>query len=530
MIKDRFPRPIQIAPLLALGAAVLGLTTGLTAQASSHREAPFITEQPKVDGTDWYMFKSYEPGREGYVTFVANYLPLQDPYGGPNYFFLDPDALYEMHIDSTGDGQEDVTYQFRFQNTLKSLAVPAGDQQNPVPLVNIGPISAADTANLNIIENYSVKVVRGDRRLGFSTAQDVTNAVAGVVPAGSNVFEKPLDYIGARSIPDYAAYAAARMYTVNLPGCTVDATTQGRMFVGQRKDPFVINLGEIFDLVNTDPLGPRDAEADVLADKNVTSLILEVPISCITAGGDGSGVIGSWTTASLRQGRILNPTPDFVTPAREGGAYTQVSRLGIPLVNEVVIGLPDKNRFNSSKPKDDAQFLKYVTNPTLPVLIQTLFNVPAAPTPRNDLVAAFLTGVPGVNQPVGLDANGDGTPDGVAPSEMLRLNTALPATAKGAQNSLGAAQCFVNGTLTLTNPGCDPAGFPNGRRPGDDVVDIELRVAEGFLVPNFAPGQSPFTDGALVNDSFFDGTFPYLRTPIPGSPNGVADGPPTVTP
>ena len=192
------------------------------------------------------------------------------------------------------------------------------------------------------------------------------------------------------------------------------------------------------------------------------------------------------------------------------GPFVQVSRLGMPLVNEVVIGLPDKNRFNGSEPKEDGQFADYVTNPSLPELLEILFGSAGvvAPNqfPRTDLVAAFLTGVMGVN------ANG-------STAEMTRLNTAIAATPKGMQSDLGAALCFVGGVLTLTNPGCDPAGFPNGRRPGDDVVDIELRVAMGYLLPAAAApsGQLGFTDAVGQNDGQFDATFPYLTTPNAGA-------------
>ena len=296
------------------------------------------------------------------------------------------------------------------------------------------------------------------------------------------------------------------------------------MFVGQRKDPFQVNLGELFDLINIptarvigSPSGGQSSNAKL----NITSLQLEVPISCLTAGREP--VIGAWTTASLRQGRLLNGNPDsgLDKTSKVGGAWTQVSRLGMPLVNEVVIGVKDKDKFNASKPKNDGQFIDYVTNPTFPALVEALFaaNGVKAPTkfPRSDLVAVFLTGVSGVNQPAG-----------VAASEMLRLNTALPVTAVGSQNYLGAAQCFVNGVLTLANPGCDPAGFPNGRRPGDDIVDIVIRVAMGYLLPlaDAPSGQLPFTDGALNNETQFDATFPYLKSPLPGSPNGQNNLPP----
>src|SRR6185436_6057533 len=237
-----------------------------------------------------------------------------------------------------------------------------------------------------------------------------------------------------------------------------------------------------------------------IADKNVTSIALELPIGCLTEGGD---VIAAWTTASMRQARVLNPKSTYKLPALEGGAWTQVSRLSNPLVNEVVIGVPDKDHFNASEPKDDAQFAAYVTNPSLPALLEVLFGAAGvkAPTkfPRTDLVTAFLTGVEGVNK------NG-------SVAEMIRLNTKLPATPKGMQNSLGAAGCFVNGALMPMAAGCDVAGFPNGRRPGDDVVDIALRVVMGYLLPaaDAPAGQVPFTDATIQEDAQFDAAFPYL--------------------
>ena len=382
-----------------------------------------------------------------------------------------------------------------------------------IPLVQSGPISGINPATQNVNETYTMNVVRGNRRAG--ARQTVTNAID-----GSATFNKPIDNIGIKTIANYPAYAGQFVYNVNIPGCN---TPGSKVFVGQRKDPFVVNLGETFDLINIkvpatefDPTAEK-LEADNLADANVTSLILEVPIACLTNGTEP--VIGGWTTASVRQGRLIDPTPKDLkdgrgSASREGGAWSQVSRLGMPLVNEVVIGLKDKDKFNASKPASDGQFATYVTNPTLPALIELLFKsatngAVVAPTnfPRNDLVATFLTGITGVNKP----AN-------VTPSEMLRLNTTTPPTLKGAQNRLGVV-------------GGDAAGFPNGRRPGDDVVDIELRVAMGLLctlnigcAPTDAPaGGIHFTDGAFLDDSFIDGTFPYLRTPIAGSPNGVSD-------
>jgi hypothetical protein len=513
---------VAAATALAISMAISMAISG-PARASSHREAPFITTRPKVDGADFYMFRSYEPGRSGYVTLIANYLPLQDSYGGPNYFTLDPQALYEIHIDNDGDGDEDLTFQFRFTTTREGLAVMAGGKSIPVPLSNIGPVSTTDTSAQNVFETYTLTLMKGDRRHGVpQQIVDATN--------GSTSFTKPLDNIGNKSIPDYAAYANSFIHDITVPGCGLP----GKVFVGQRKDGFVVNLGETFDLVNikypVEELAPagmsaRALEPNTIGDKNVTSLALELPIACLTNGKDP--VIGAWTTASLRQAAILNPLPQSnksvasvgpvnhpIGPDLTGGAWVQVSRLGAPLVNELVIGLPDKDRFNASRPKDDGQFADYVTNPSLPVLLQALFGGAGvkAPNvyPRTDLVAAFLTGVSGLNQPTKVKA-----------SEMLRLNTSLPVTPAAAQSDLGVL-------------GGDTAGFPNGRRPVDDVVDIELRVAMGVLLSPFdgsksdpdpasdASRQLHYTDGALPNPADYLTVFPYLDTPIPGSPNSAS--------
>jgi hypothetical protein len=482
---------------------LLALAFAPPAVASSHREAPFITRQPKVDATDFYMFRSYQAGRAEYTTLIANYVPLQDAYGGPNYFSMDPDALYEIHIDNNGDAKEDLTFQFRFKNTNKDAKFTVGGKQVAIPLViNGGAIDSVNPAGINVRETYSVTVVRGDRRRG--TRQALTNA-----DGGATTFDKPIDNIGNKSIPNYNAYANLHVYNVNIPGCT----TPARMFVGQRKDSFAVNLGETFDLVNIkapavefNPNAEKAARDD-LADKNVTSIEMEVPTACLLSATAADPVIGGWTTASMRQGRLLNPTPGSTVGASlEGGAWVQVSRLGMPLVNEVVIGLKDKDRFNHSKPSADGQFADYVTNPTLPALIEVLYGSVGAkaPTnfPRNDLVATFLTGITGLNQPKSVTA-----------SEMLRLNTSIAVTAPGAQKRLGV----IDG---------DNAGFPNGRRPGDDVVDIALRVVMGKLctlsigcVPADAPaGAIRFTDGAFLDETSFNSTFPYLKTPLPGSP------------
>lgn len=512
-------------------AAVMALSAS-QAFASSHREAPAITEKPKVDSTDFYMFRSYEPGREAFVTLIANYQPFQDPFAGPNYFTMDPDAVYEIHIDSNGDALEDLTFQFQFDNNLRGgvgCTVNAGGKTLPIPLRNIGPITSADDSDLCETEDYTVTLVTGDRRTGARA--NLTNASGG----GVN-FRKPVDNIGQKSIPDYAAYANQFIYNVNIPGCA----TAGRVFVGQRREGFAVNVGETFDLVNYVPIEGDSAPGagdrggfpggitqsranDDLVGKNVTSIALEVPIACLR--GSGNGVIGGWQTASLPQAKLLDPTPTYEAPAQYGGAYTQVSRLSHPLVNEVVIGIKDKDLFNAAEPKGDAALADYVTNPTFPVILDALFRGPVNQTlgtnianlapnnyPRQDLVATFLTGIATLNQ--------QGT---VTPSEIMRLNTGVAPTPRATQSPFGVA-------------GDDLAGYPNGRRPGDDTVDITLRVAMGRLcypvpingtptalglcTPANAPvGNVPFTDGAPLSARDFTNAFPYLNTPLPGSPD-----------
>jgi Domain of unknown function (DUF4331) len=499
---------------LSLAAAVLCGPV----HASSHREAPFITTAPKVDATDFYLFRSYEAGRSDYVTLIANYQPLQDPYGGPNYFAMDPNALYEIHIDNNGDAKEDLTFQFRFRNTLAGngagVNLNIGGKSVGIPLIQAGPVANVKDANLQLAESYSVSVMRGDRRTGHAMA--LTNA-----STGSTSFDKPVDNIGVKTIADYAGYAAKHVHTVNVPGCSAPA----RLFVGQRQDPFAVNLGTIFDLVNapvaviTDP-ALINAVPNTIANKNVTTLALEVHRSCLVGSDD---VIGGWTTASLRQARLLDgkPASGHQTSEKAGGAWVQVSRLGMPLVNEVVIGLKDKDKFNASRPSGDGQFADYVTNPTLPALLEIALNLPkTAPTnfPRTDLVTTFLTGIKGVNQPRTVTA-----------SEMLRLNTAIPPVPFAQQNRLGIVGNLLAG-------GSDNAGYPNGRRPKDDVVDISLVAVMGGLCmangnndalgfgaacnPSAVPlGATSFRLHDAVDQAVVPllGGFPYLNTPIPGS-------------
>ena len=520
------------------GVALLALALVTGASASSHREAPFITKYPQVDATDYYAFMSYEPGRADYVTLIANYLPLQAAYGGPNYFPLDSNALYEIHIDNDGDSHEDLTFQFQFSDELPAGGVNPFDINGTSVtsvLRNAGTIDANSAAGLNHFESYSLTLVTGDRRTG--TAQPIQSVTGGI-----DSFRKPFDYSGTKSFNgpgNYENYARSFIHDIAVPGCTEN----GRVFVGQRHEAFNISLGEVFDLVNLVPIEgdsapgagdgagfpggvTQDPNRNTLARNNITSIALEIHKDCLT-GSDG--IIGTWTSASLRQATVLNPTPSFDQPEVAGGAWTQVSRLGSPLVNELVIGYDMKDRFNSSHPTDDGQFLHFVTNPVLPAILNSLFLDPVnqtlgtsfinlAPTnfPRNDLVTAFLTGFAGVNQF-----------SSVTPGEMLRLNTDISPTPRAMQQPLGLAAG-------------DLAGFPNGRRPGDDSVDIALRAVMGLLCHDLplgnngaavnlgicAPadavvGNVAFTDGAPLSAQELNNSFPYLLTPYPGSPVGA---------
>jgi hypothetical protein len=530
----------SVKKALGLTAAALAtcLLPGTAARASSHREAPNITKFPKTDNTDVYVFQSYETGRGGYTTIIANFDPGQFPGAGPNYFTMDPEAIYEIHIDNVGDANAHLTYQFQFTNALANsgsgITLNVGGTTNSIPLRYAGAVSAPADANLAETESYTVTQITGDARSGARAT--LTNSAG-----GGSTFTKPLDNVGNKTVPAYNAYANQFIYTVTIPGCS----TTGRVFVGQREEAFAVNLGPTFDLVNYVPIEGDSApfagdgkgfpggitqsrnNDDLVGKANVTSIAIELPTSCIV--GTGNGVIGVWSTASLPQARVLSPTPTYAKPDVNGGAYVQISRLGMPLVNELVIGLKDKDMFNGYTPAQDSVFANYVTNPTFPALLNALFlsavnstlgtniaNLAPSNFPRNDLVAAYLTGIKTLNQMAT-----------VTPSEMIRLNTAVPPTPMASQKTYGVVAD-------------DLAGFPNGRRPGDDVVDITLRVAMGRLcypVPingvqtdlglctstNAPVGNVAFTDGAPISARDLQPAFPYLNPPIPGSPRSVRD-------
>ncbi len=413
---------------------------------SSHREAPAISSDPVADNTDLYAFVS--PDAPDKVTILSNFIPLQEPAGGPNFFLFGDDVLYEIMIDTNGDGVEDVTYQFRF-NT-QTVDSPFG----PSFLFNIGPVASLDSANLLVRQTYSVTKVTGPRRTGASTV------------LGTGI-RTPPPYIGPESTPDYPALAAAAV---------TDLGGGRKVFAGQRAEGFYVNLGQIFNLLQI------GSAIDFTSGFNVHTMGIQVPVDDFTASSD---VIGVWTSASRQKATVRDAAGELVHNA---GPWVQVSRLGNPLINEVIIPRKKKDAWNASQPRDDKQFEKYYLAPELATLLNVVLGLdpPAPTTSREDLVAVLLTGLSGLN------FSGDTRAD------MLRLNAAISPAAS--PKRLGV----LDGDL---------AGFPNGRRVGDDVVDIALSAVRGVTA-----GVGGLI-GDLVNDNdeAFLGTFPYLGTPHSGS-------------
>ncbi|MGH2617035.1 MAG: DUF4331 domain-containing protein, partial [Thermomicrobiales bacterium] len=450
---------LALAALVGV-SSVFNLGAPLT-DASSHREAPLISQDPVADATDLYAFVS--PDDPSTVTLIANYYPMQDPAGFPNYYRFGDDVTYRINIDNNGDAVEDILYQWDFTTEIA----------NPNSfLYNSGPIDSLDSPNLNVRQTYTFSEGRG-----------------GVLTEIASGLMTPPVNIGPKSTPDYEALASAAAAEVG-DGMTV--------FAGQRDDPFWVDLGGIGDLLTIRELpGNAGGGVDDLMGLNVQTLALQVPIEQLTRDGQvpanaeaANAVIGVWTTALRHSTTVLGPGASTAS-----GPLVQVSRLGMPLVNEVVAPLGAKDLFNSSHPSGDAQFLGAVTDPEIAVLLNLLYGDALEAVPesgRDDLVTAFLTGVPGLNQP----------PD-VTPSEMMRLNVAIPPTET--VNPLGV----IDG---------DNGGFPNGRRLADDVVDIELRVAAGFLLgEQFQQAANGLLgDGVPANDVPFLTAFPYVGTPHQG--------------
>lgn len=435
-------RPTKRHGAIALACAGGLLTTvglagvgPLGASASSHREAPLISGTPQYDGTDLYAFRS--PEKQNTVTLVANWLPFEEPAGGPNFYSFATDARYDINIDNNADAKPDVIFRWTFKDHYVT---------KDTFLAATGPVTSLADKDLNYYQTYRLVRIKNGKTKVIVKKKRV---------APSN--------IGKASMPNYPALRAQ---------ATTSPRKNVKSFAGQAEDPFFLDL-RVFDLLYGGDLS--ESGDDTLAGFNVQSVALQVPKRWVAkkANPKKFPVIGTWTTTHKKSAN---------------GKYVQVSRLGNPLVNEVVIPLKLKDAFNGLKPTGDAAALKYVTNPELPKLIEAVYGIEAPATPRNDLVSVFLTGVEGLNKAKGK----------VTPSEQLRLNMSTPVTAE--PNRLGVI-------------GGDTQGFPNGRRLADDVIDIALQVVEGELVGS----ANDLGDGVDANDTAFGDTFPYLALPASGS-------------
>ena len=457
----RIPTRVRSA---TLGAAALLLATTLVPPlvgASSHREAPMISQDPAADATDFYMFKS--PDRQDTITLLANYYPFQEPAGGPNFYRFGDDVLYRINVDDNGDTIPDQTFDFQFKTTVRN---------GNTFLYNTGPVSSLADPNLNIYQTFTVSRT-------YSNGKS-TQICSGTVAPNN---------IGPKSTPNYVGLAASSIVTCS------DGI---KAFAGQRDDPFFVDLGATFDLLTIRPGAPgnKGGGRDDISGYNVLSIALQIPISKLT--NDGSvptdpnaqfAVIGGWTTSYRQKVKVLNGDGTV----NNNGPWVQVSRLGAPLVNEVVVPVGAKDLWNSSQPSGDGQFLAGVTDPEAARLLKAIYGIDIPPTPRNDLVAIFLTGIPGLNKPQYVQA-----------SEELRLNVATPVTA--APNRMGVL-------------GGDNQGFPNGRRLIDDVIDIALQAVAGgtpFTPAQYKAPNNQLGDGVNANDVAFLGTFPYAGTPSQG--------------
>jgi hypothetical protein len=445
---------IRWAALAALLAAALAAVGG--ASAASHREAPLISLDAEADITDFYAFRSYEPGKADKVDLIMDVIPGEEPSSGPNYWNFDPNVDYVVNVDNNRDGNaNDVAFRFRFRNELRGTAKAAGlflpyvgATGSPLP-----PITSLDSPGLGFRQTYSVEMIQGGGVKSETLAE-------GLVAVPSNV--------GPRTMPDYDALAAQGVYT--LPGGI-------RVFAGQRDDPFAIDLGAIFDTLNL-----RSPGTDMLSGFNVHSIALEVPASMLTK----DGMSAEQTSQPLLGAYAETDRPHVTIRGKDGngpeghGPMIQVQRLANPLVNEAIIGVAEKDRWNALDPEDEDEFLDYYTSPRLALALQIVFGATAPTSNRTDLRDLFLKYDPADKEL----------------SELLRLNLAV------APKPLAQQQ-------PLTVLAGDNAGWPNGRRPIDDVTDIAVKVVGG---PNFAGAG----DSVTLNDKPLPSAFPFLASPWDG--------------
>jgi hypothetical protein len=455
--------------------------TGISALAASHSEAPLISMDRFADNTDTYAFRSTEAGRDGFVTLIGNWIPLQEPGGGPQYYRFDDTVLYEIKIDNTGDGVEDITYQFQFTTQILNRNTILGHST----VNQDGVISNLNDIDYNMPQTYTVR--RIDRLSGRRGR---------LIAAG---LRTPPNNVGPRVTPNYET---------NLGQPAIyNLSNGGKVFAGQRDEYFFIDVGGVFDALNLRSIGASGG-LDTTKGYNVSTIAIEVPIqeltrsfSVPTSPTAADAVIGVWATSSRRSTRVINAD----NTRTQEGPWRQVSRLGNPLVNEVVIPLGLKDAFNGLSPQFDAVAAPFVLDPELPRIMRLVYGINIPPAPRNDLVSIFATGIP-VNAVTGPNYTtflSDGQPH-----EYLRLNVAIPVTPIANINRLGLL-------------GGDVAGFPNGRRVNDDVTDIALRAVAGgtpFTPATNVPPNNTLGDGVSANPEGPALTrFPYLLPPNAGN-------------
>jgi Domain of unknown function (DUF4331) len=500
-----------LTPLLA----AVTLAWGIPAEAASHREAPLIALDPSADNTDVYAFVSYDatnlarPPADRRVTFILNVNPGQDPSDGPNYFNFADDVLYAVHIDNDRDGKaEDVVYEFRFKTENRPI-VAAGGLTSPLPylgnphiplpiLQGITALDGPGSEGLTRRQTYSVTEVRNGKRTELFSGRTLVAVPSNVGPA---------------TMPDYPALAAQGTYS--------DAATGVRVFAGQRAETFYIDLGAVFDTLNLRRYLPAlTAAEDVdtvnpfgvnrFAGFNISTIAIEVPITRITSDAKPAAtttnpVIGVYANTARRQVKVLGQPGE---PADEEGPYVQVSRMANPLVNELIITTPFKDEWNASKPEDEANFQAFYQNPVVATELNLVFGVPIVPidgspaNDRTDLIGLLLK-----YPHQALNGSNCGQPC----AELLRLDLSVPPTAPEHQSRLGAALS------------ADKAGYPNGRRPNDDVTDITVRVVGGnnYIANRIGDGVNflagaPGVVGVDITQNGIARNFPFLPTPYDG--------------
>jgi hypothetical protein len=448
---------------------------------SSHREAPEISKDPAADNTDVYAFVS--PDRPDYVTLIANFNPFQKPDGGPNFYEFDDDVLYSIHISNSGDALEDITFQFRFKTMVR----------NPNSfLYNTGQITKLGDATQNRYQTFTLmRVDRSGKRTTLA----------------QNMLVPPVN-VGVRSTPNYANLAKQAVHTFS---------GDRKVFAGQRADPFFVDLGSVFDLGALRPFNnahliplPVANGVNGLQGLNVSTIALQVRKTDLTSDGKAptdagkwQSVVGVWATASRQRSRVYDQSAAGRSVAT--GPFVQVSRLGFPLFNEVLVGMQNKDYWNTQIPQKDKQFASGVLAPELAKLLPVLYpgvfpNLAKYTKPRADLAAIILTGIPKGVIP------GFQNYTGPTQADMLRLNMAIPPAKK--PNPLG----LIAG---------DAAGFPNGRRIFDNVVAVELRAIAGALIPLVDKSYKPDAAAALLTDGTSNTNAPYLASfPYAGTPAG----------